>query len=88
LVNIDGELYILALPYSNITFRATFVKLYLTPITAINGIKVELANIGIEITSEEFTYKEPADKLTPLLVKRGKGRPRKNPNITVLLQDD
>ena len=30
LVSMDGELCILALPYSNTTFRATSVKLYLT----------------------------------------------------------
>jgi hypothetical protein len=71
-VAIKGKSCILALPHSNTTFRATSIKLYLTPTTQIEGIKVKLAN---------GTSKEPA----PLLVKRGKGQPRKNPNIIVFL---
>ena len=38
LVGIDGESCILALPHGNTTFRATSVKLYLTPTTEIEGI--------------------------------------------------
>jgi hypothetical protein len=68
----DGELCILALPYSNTTFRVTFVKLYLTSTAQIEGIKVELAN-------------EPSKEPVPLLVKRERGRLRKNPNIIVFL---
>jgi hypothetical protein len=71
-VAIKGKSYILALPHSNITFRATSIKLYLTPTTQIEGIKVKLANR----TSKE---------LVPLLIKRNKGRLRKNPNIIVFL---
>jgi hypothetical protein len=78
-----GESCILALPYSNITFRATFIKLYFTPITQIEGIKVELAG-G---TSKE-PASEPSKELAPLLVKRGRGRPRKNLHITIFLQND
>ena len=40
---INGELCVLALPYSNITFYITSVKLYLTLITQIEGIKAKLA---------------------------------------------
>ena len=32
--------------------------------------------------------KEPSEEPAPLLVKRERGRPRKNPNITVFLQED
>jgi hypothetical protein len=67
----DSELCILALPYSNTTFRVTFIKLYLTPTAQIEGTKVK-----------------PNKELAPLLVKRKRGRPRKNPNIIVLLQED
>jgi hypothetical protein len=70
-------------PYSNITFRATSIKLYLTPNAQIEGIKVELTS-G---TSKELASK-PSKKPAPLLVKRGKGRLRKNPSITMFLQDD
>ena len=70
---INGESCILALPHGNTTFRSTFVKLYLTLTTQIKGIKVEL------ISEESFA------KLIPLLVKRSKGRPRKNPKIIVFL---
>jgi hypothetical protein len=79
----DGELCILALPYSNTTFRATFVKLYFTPTAQIEGIKVELASR----TGEE-PASEPGEEFAPLPVKRGRGRPRKNLHITIFLQND
>jgi hypothetical protein len=79
LVSIDGELCILALPYSNTTFRATSVKPYLTPTTKIEDIQVEF-------TSEKHAIDEVAgEELATLPVKRGRGRPRKNPNITIFL---
>jgi hypothetical protein len=83
LVSINSELCILALPYSNTTFCATFIKLYFTLITQIEGIKVKLAS-G---TSKELASK-PSKESTPLLVKRGKRRLRKNLYITVFLQND
>ena len=70
---INGESCILVLLYSNTTFCSTSIKLYLTLTTQIKGIKVEL------------TSKESSAKLIPLLVKRSKGRPRKNPKIIVFL---
>jgi hypothetical protein len=66
---------ILALPYNNITFRATSIKLYFTSIAQIEDIKVKLAN---------KLSKKPA----PLLVKHKRGRLRKNPNIIIFLQED
>jgi hypothetical protein len=74
-VAIKGKSYILALPYNNTTFRATSIKLYLTPTTQIEGIKVKPAS-------------KPDKEFAPLLVKRRRGRPRKNPNIIILLQED
>jgi hypothetical protein len=82
-VAIKGKSCILALPHSNITFRATSVKLYLTPTAQIEGIEVELAS---------GTGKEPASELgkelAHLLVKHGRGQLRKNLHITVFLQND
>jgi hypothetical protein len=46
---------------------------------------VELA--GKELTSNKLASK-PSKELAPLLVKRGRGQPRKNPNIIVFLQED
>jgi hypothetical protein len=83
LVNIDGKSCILALPHSNTTFRATSVKPYFTPTAQIEGIEVELASR----TSKE-PASEPSKEPAPLLVKRGRGRPRKNPHITIFLQND
>ena len=77
---IDKELYTLALPYSNTTFRATSVKLYL--VLEIDNIAIELA--GKELTSDELAGK-PSKELVPLLVKRSKGRPRKNLNLIIFL---
>ena len=77
---IKGKSCILALPYSNITFRATSIKLYLTPNAQIEGIKVKLTS-G---TSEELASK-PSKEPAPLLVKRNKGQSRKNLSITIFL---
>jgi len=82
-VAIKGKSCILALPHSNTTFCATSIKLYFTPTAQIEGIKVELAS-G---TSKELAS-EPNKESAALLVKRGKGRPRKNPHITIFLQND
>jgi hypothetical protein len=68
----DGESCVLGLPHGNTTFRATSVKPYLTPTTQ---IEVEPTN-------------RPVDEPTILPVKRGRGRPRKNPEITVFLQNN
>jgi hypothetical protein len=86
-VAIDRESCVLVLPYSNITFRVTSVKLYLTPTTQIKGIKVKLATKPEQLTNR-LVDKELASELITLLVKRSKGQPRKNPNITVFLQKD
>jgi len=74
-VAIKGKSCILALPHSNTTFRATSVKLYLTPTAQIEGIKVKLAS-------------RTGEELAPLPVKHGKGQLRKNPHITIFLQND
>jgi hypothetical protein len=59
-VAIKGKSCILALPYSNTTFRATSVKLYLTPTTKIEDIQVKSTSKGHtidEVASEELaTY--------------------------------
>jgi hypothetical protein len=85
-VAIDGELCVFALPYSNITFRATFVKLYLIPNIQIDSIKVKPINKDlIELTSKEPVNRPVNKQLAPLLVKRGKRRLRKNLAIIVFL---
>jgi hypothetical protein len=88
-VAIDRKLYTLTLPYSNITFRATFIKLYLTLLTKTEGIKVILT---IKLVSKELISKEFTSilntKLIPLLVKRNKGQLHKNLYIIIFLQDN
>jgi hypothetical protein len=84
LVNINSESCILALPYSNTTFCATSIKLYFTLVlvTQIEAIQVKFTGKGHaidEVASEE---------LVTLPVKRSKGQLRKNPNITIFLQDN
>ena len=80
---IKGKSCILALPHSNTTFRATSVKLYFTPTTKIEDIRVKF--ISEKHATKEFASALVGEELTPLLVKRGKGRPRKNPNIIIFL---
>ena len=91
---IKGKSCILALLYSNTTFRATSIKLYFTLTTQINSIKVELARgepsnksplkPGEELTSNKLA-RELNKELAPLLVKHSKGQPCKNLNIIVFL---
>jgi hypothetical protein len=85
-VAIKGESCILALPYSNIIFRATSIKLYLTPTTKIEDIQVK--STSEKHAAKEFISTLIGKELTPLLVKRSRGRLRKNPNITIFLQDN
>ena len=47
------------------------------------SIKLYFTNIKVKLAS-----KESSTKLVPLLVKRSKGRPRKNPNIIIFLQNN
>jgi len=81
------------LPYSNITFYATSIKLYFTPITQIKGIKVKTTNkeaikeLIKELTKEIIDIKL-ASELIPLLIKRSKGQLRKNPHIIIFLQNN
>ena len=83
---IKGESCILALPYSNITFYATSIKPYFTPTTKIEDIQVKFTSK--KHIAKEFASALVNKELTPLLVKHSKGRPRKNPNITIFLQDN
>ena len=46
-------------------------------------VKLYFTNIEVELASEESFA-----KLTTLLIKRGRRRPRKNPDITIFLQND
>jgi hypothetical protein len=85
-VAIKGESCILALPYSNITFHATSIKLYLTPTTKIEDIQVK--STSKKHAAKEFISTLIGKELTPLLVKRSRGQLRKNPNITIFLQDN
>jgi hypothetical protein len=41
-----------------------------------------------ELISKGFTSEKLANELITLLVKRGKGRPRKNPSIIIFLQNN
>jgi hypothetical protein len=65
------------------TFYATFVKLYFTLTTKIEDIRVEFT--GKKHATKEFASALVSEELTPLLVKRSRGRLRKNPNIIIFL---
>ena len=83
-MSIDRELCILALLYKNTTFCATFIKLYLTLIAQIEGIKVKL----VSEANKELASKLVNNELAPLLVKHSKGYPCKNLEIIIFLQDN
>jgi hypothetical protein len=82
-VVIEGELYILALLYSNTTFRLTSVKPFY-----VGDIKV--SSKGPKDNPEYHGKGEGNAGIIPPIIllislKRSRGRPYKNPNIIVFL---
>jgi hypothetical protein len=82
-VVIEGELYILALLYSNTTFRLTSIKLFYIG-------DIEASSKGPKDDPKYYSEGEgdagmipPA--ILPILLKRSRGRPYKNPNMIVFL---
>jgi hypothetical protein len=81
----EGESCVLALPHGNITFRLTSVKPF-----HVGDIKA-----GSEGPEDNPEYYGEGDgegdagiipsTIPPIPLKRGRGRPRKNPNMTVFL---
>jgi hypothetical protein len=86
LMAINGESCILALPRGNTTFRSTSVKPFNMP-----DVEVEVDPLEPERNSQETEGEEDIIVIdtSPIVPpKRGRGRPRKNANVTILLQDD
>jgi hypothetical protein len=82
-VVIEGESCVLALPRGNTTFRLTSVKPF-----HVGDIKV--SSKGPKDNPKYHGEGEGnagiiPPTIPPILLKRGRGRPRKNPNITVFL---
>jgi hypothetical protein len=82
-VVIEGELCVLALLYSNTTFRLTSIKLFY-----IGDIKA--SSKGSKDNPKYYGKGEgdvgiipPA--ISPISLKYSRGRPRKNPNIIIFL---
>jgi hypothetical protein len=82
-VAIEGELYVLALPRGNTTFRLTSIKLF-----HVGDIK---ASSKGPKNNPKYHGEGEGDAgiipptILPIPLKRGRGRPCKNPNITVFL---
>jgi hypothetical protein len=80
-VAIEGESCVLALPRGNTTFRLTSVKLF-----HVGDIKA-----GSKGPKDDPEYNSEGDigvippAIPPIPLKRGRGRPCKNPNIMVFL---
>jgi hypothetical protein len=86
LVTIDGESCVLALPRGNTTFRSTSVKPFNVPDVEIEVDPLELERNNQETEGEEDIIVIDTSPAAP--PKRGRGRPRKNADVTVFLQDD
>jgi len=90
LVGITGEDCVVALSRGNTTFRTTSVKPFLTAPNsdATDTPQTPQANID----DDTIIVQVPDDHSTPTnptqAPKRGRGRPRKQPNVTVYLQSD
>jgi hypothetical protein len=91
LIGLDRESCVLALPNGNTTFRITSVKPYFTS----DNIQSEPDNItvtepdNITVTEpDNVTVTEPDNVTVTAPIKRPRGRPRKNADMTIFLQDD
>ena len=82
---INGESCVLALPHGNTTFRSTSVK----PFNVLNN-QTEVEYPEPERNGQEIEDEDTIVINTPPAIpqKRGRGRPRKNANVTMFLQDD
>jgi hypothetical protein len=81
----NGESCILALPHGNTTFRLTSVK----PFNVLDN-QTEVEYPEPERNGQEIEDEDTIVVNIPPAVpqKRGRGRPRKNADVTVFLQDD
>ena len=83
---INGESCVLALPRGNTTFRSTSVKPFNVP-----DVETEVDPLEPERNSQETESEEDiivVDTSPTVPPTRGRGRPRKNADVTVFLQDD
>jgi hypothetical protein len=89
-VVIEGESYVLALLYSNITFHLTFIKpFYIGDIKASSNSPKYNPEYYIEGEDDGEGNSSvgiiPPTISTNISLKRGRGQPYKNPNIIVFL---
>ena len=83
---INGESCVLALPRGNTTFRSTSVKPFNVP-----DVEAEVDPLEPERNSQETEGEEDIiviDTSPTVPPTRGRGRPRKNADVTVFLQDN
>ncbi len=84
LVAVNGKSCVLALPHGNTTFRSTSIK----PFNVLDN-QTEAEHPKPERNGQEVEEDIIVVNTSPTApIKRGRGRPRKNANITVFLQDD
>ena len=79
----DGESYILALLYRNITFYSISIRPFFILEEGVN-YKVNSEGNTIDIIIIDTSKGEDIDA-PALILKRKRGRPYKNPNITIFL---
>jgi len=82
-VAIEGESCVLALLYDNTTFRLTSIKPF-------HAGDIKASSKGPKDNPKYYGEGEGdagmiPPTIPPISLKRGRGRPRKNPNITVFL---
>jgi hypothetical protein len=80
-VAIEGESYILALLRGNTTFRLTSIKLF-------HVGDIEVSSEGPKDDPEYYSEGDTGmipHTILPIPLKYSRGRPRKNPNVTVFL---
>jgi hypothetical protein len=82
LLAINDESCVLALPHGNTTFRSTSIKPFYEPHEPVEAEPERTVQDNVE----EDTIVVDTSPVAP--PKRGRGRPRKYPDVSVFLQDD
>jgi hypothetical protein len=88
LVAVHDESCVIAMPRGNTTFRSTSVKPFYETDELIEAESPEPERSGKDVREDTIVVDTTDNAVPAPPPKRGRGRPRKNPDVTLFLQED